>query len=95
MSDMCTFMSISNIKNLGFEICANSLANINWIKPKIMMQIQNKFEYYGKSMPHLQTATTFDIFNYTYSFSSEYPYFCTNQTSFQFVTNTIQYRVNI
>ena len=48
MSDMCTFMSISNIENLGFEICGNGLANINWIKPKINMQIQNKFEYYGK-----------------------------------------------
>ena len=50
MSDMCTFMSISNIENLGFEICGNGLANINWIKPKINMQIQNKFEYYDMSI---------------------------------------------
>jgi len=53
MSDMCTFMSISNIENLGFEICGNGLANINWIKPKINMQIQNKFEYYDKSPVNL------------------------------------------
>ena len=44
MSDMFTSMSISNIENLGLEIFANGLANINWITPEIKMQIQNKFE---------------------------------------------------
>ena len=98
MSDMCTFMSISNIENLGFEIFANGLANINWITPKIKMQIQNKFEQYDKQQwfkirtkffPHLQPENTLDIFNHTYGLAAEYPQFCMEQTSFQFVTNTI------